>query len=264
MPSLSRKAAFEALYTRFNDPAWIHPDPLEFVVHYLRLHDREIVALVAACLAYGRVQTILKSVSTVLAPMEGRPRDFIDTHAAGDFAKIYHGFVHRFTKGSQIARLMIGIKKVLESHGSLYDCFLHRDTPGAETILPALEGFVHELEGAAGCPFPFLLPDPAKGSALKRLNLFLRWMVRRDRIDPGGWDAVSPARLIYPLDTHIHAAARSLGFTRRKSADLKTALEITGRFRAVNPDDPVKYDFALARVGILKVDSKSYDILSVG
>ncbi len=255
MSSSRLRESLDVLYHRFNDPSQIHPDPLEFVVTYRDMKDREIVALLAACLAYGRVQTILKSVSSLLAPMEGRPRNFFASQTPGDFTEIYRSFVHRFTKGRDMARLLSGMKNVIEIHGSLYRCFLCHDRPEAQTILPGLTGFVGELRRAAGHSLPFLLPDPGKGSALKRLNLFLRWMVRNDRIDPGGWDAVSPARLLYPLDTHIYAFARRVGFTRRKSADLKAVLEITARFRKLNPMDPVKYDFALARVGILGFDN---------
>ena len=249
------KESLEALYERFNAPEHIHPDPLEFVVRFPDRRDREIVALIASSLAYGRVQTILKSVSTILAPMEERPRDFILSHTPGDFEKIYRNFVHRFTKEKDIAHLMRGIREVFKTHGSLYHCFQRHNSPDADTILLALKGFTDDLRQAAGHPLSFLLPDPEKGSALKRLNLFFRWMVRHDRVDPGGWDKISPARLLVPLDTHIYAFASRHGLTRRKSADLKTVLEITEKFKALNPEDPVKYDFALTRVGILGLDS---------
>ncbi|MBW2545477.1 MAG: TIGR02757 family protein, partial [Deltaproteobacteria bacterium] len=96
------------------------------------------------------------------------------------------------------------------------------------------------------------VPLPAKGSACKRLNLFLRWMVRRDDVDPGGWDDIPPSKLVIPLDTHMHRICLAFGFTKRKQADMKTALEITDSFRAIVPDDPVRYDFALTRLGIRK------------
>lgn len=264
MSIVKLKESLEALYERFNDPSHIHPDPLEFVVMFPDTRDREIVALLAACLAYGRVQTILKSVSAILTSIDGTPYDFVISQSPSEFGKIYRNFTHRFTKGRDIAHLMQGIKGILETHGSLYRCFLYHDRPEAETILPPLTGFVEELRRAAGAALPFLLPDPEKGSALKRQNLFLRWMVRKDRVDPGGWDEVAPTKLLYPLDTHIYTFALRAGLTRRKSADLKTALEITEKFRKLNPQDPVKYDFALTRVGILKLDSpisKSFNMI---
>ena len=95
-----------------------------------------------------------------------------------------------------------------------------------------------------------LLPCPEKGSACKRFHLFLRWMVRNDAVDPGGWDGISASKLIVPLDVHMHRICMRLGLTSRAQADLKTALEVTGRFRAIVPEDPVRYDFALTRIGI--------------
>ena len=96
------------------------------------------------------------------------------------------------------------------------------------------------------------MPWPSRGSACKRLNLYLRWMIRSDEVDPGGWSGVHPRKLIVPLDTHMHRIGREWGFTRRKAADMKTALEITEAFRSINELDPVKYDFALTRTGIRK------------
>jgi len=117
-------------------------------------------------------------------------------------------------------------------------------------LLPALGRFVDELCSAAGGLDDHLLPRPERGSACKRLNLWLRWMVRRDAVDPGGWTGVSPAQLVVPLDVHMHRICRALGLTRREAADLRTAVEITDAFRSFAPDDPVRYDFALTRLGI--------------
>ena len=101
-----------------------------------------------------------------------------------------------------------------------------------------------------------LLPSPESGSACKRLNLFLRWMVRSDAVDPGGWSGVSPAMLIVPLDTHMHRIAAKLGLTKRRAADFRAAREVTGAFRTIAPEDPVKYDFALTRLGILRSETE--------
>jgi uncharacterized protein (TIGR02757 family) len=117
-------------------------------------------------------------------------------------------------------------------------------------VLPALKALAAELRrgGAAGCGH--LLPDPGKGSACKRLHLFLRWMVRRDAVDPGGWEPSLAGKLLVPLDVHMHRICLALGATRRKSADLRAAVEATRAFRRIRPDDPARYDFALARLGM--------------
>ncbi len=260
MLKCSLKQRLETLYAKYNAPEHIHPDPLEFVVQFPDKGNREIAGLFAACLAYGRVRTILKSVATVLAPMEGRPREFILTHGPEDFDTIYRQFSHRFTKGGDISALARGVREVLMAHGSLERCFQNHDPTDADTILPALKGFTDELRRNAGHSLSFLLPDPEKGSALKRLNLFLRWMVRHDRVDPGGWDTISPGKLLVPLDTHIHAFALRQGLTRRKHADLMATLEVTEKFKVLTPQDPVKYDFALTRLGILERDPWPFEL----
>ena len=149
-----------------------------------------------------------------------------------------------------MAYLLIGAKRVLDRYDSLENCFLAGWRGDFDTVLPALPRFIGEISGEGNCGH--LLPDPAKGSACKRINLMLRWLVRRDAVDPGGWDDVPAAALVVPLDTHMKKTGIRLGFTTRSGSDIKTALEITEGFRALSPDDPVKYDFALTRLGIRK------------
>jgi len=164
---------------------------------------------------------------------------------AGTFSDVKH----RFTTGQDIAQLLRGVKRVIEKHGSLQKCFLSRLHPNDHNVIPALSAFVENIF-PEGCDF--LIPTPGRGSACKRLNLFLRWMVRRDEVDPGGWDGVPPSKLLVPLDTHMHRIALALGLTKRKQADLRTAIEITEAFRKLSPGDPVRYDFVLTRFGIRK------------
>ena len=147
-----------------------------------------------------------------------------------------------------MTELLKGIQAVRKSHGSLQACFIEGLGENDPDVRAALGHLVAQLrEGGGACR---LLADPAAGSACKRLHLYLRWMVREDTVDPGGWRPVPASLLIVPLDTHMHRVGLAFGFTRRKQADGKTALEITGGFRRVNPDDPVRYDFALTRPGI--------------
>jgi uncharacterized protein (TIGR02757 family) len=144
--------------------------------------------------------------------------------------------------------LLQGIKQVVTRFGSLENCFYSGMSDSDETVLPGLVYLSSRLDpdNRTG----HLLADPRKNSACKRSHLFLRWMVRKDRVDPGGWGKVHPSSLIVPLDLHMHRAGTLLGFTSRKSADGKTALEITQGFRNIVPFDPVKYDFCLTRYGI--------------
>jgi len=245
------RSFMESLYWRYNRRDCIHPDPLEFVHRYRSPMDREIVGLVAACLAYGRVRQILASVSRVLERMGPSPSRFLLDHSLDRIHFLFGSFKHRFTTGAELAALLGSMREMLLRFGSLETCFLAGCSPGDATVFPALESFAHRLRCA--CPGGLegmLLPRPVKGSACKRLHLFLRWMVREDDVDLGIWKRVDPSRLLIPLDTHMFRIAGALGLTARRQADLRAALEITDAFRTISPEDPVKYDFALTRLGI--------------
>jgi uncharacterized protein (TIGR02757 family) len=253
------KKALDAHYRAWNRRRYVHPDPLELLYEQADPADQEIVGLVAACLAYGRVAQILASARRVLALMDGEgnapsapggPRGFLERTPAEGIARMCAGFTHRFTTGREMAALLTGIKRAIAVHGSLERLFAAGLSRGDSTVLPALARFVGELRSSAGSALPSLLPSPTDGSACKRLNLFLRWMARRDAVDPGPWTAVPASKLVVPLDTHMFRIARGLGLTQRRQADLKSALEITAGFRALRPDDPVRYDFSLTRLAL--------------
>jgi hypothetical protein len=217
------KDRFDSLYRKYHHRAFVHPDPLQFLYAYEDLRDREIVAFVASSLAYGRVSQIIKSISSVIERMTPSPWVFLHKASPERIRRTFSGFKHRFTTDENLC---------------------------AKTIFPALCAFTEELAASADGPLHHLVPSPDKGSACKRLNLFLRWMVRQDEVDPGGWTNVSPSKLIVPVDTHMHRVSLFVGFTRRKQADLGAAMEITECFKAMAPEDPVKYDFSLTRLGI--------------
>jgi len=242
-----KRQLLEDIYICFNQRDLVHPDPLEFLYNYDDIKDREIVGLIASSLAYGRIQQILKSVSIVLNKINPSPYSFLMSTKEASIKKQFAGFKHRFTTDKDLLDLVLQIKHIITEHGSIKEAFLsnldkHKTTP--TTILKTLYDVLStktELK---------LIPDPEKGSACKRLNLFLRWMVRKDNVDPGGWDQISASKLIIPLDTHMFKIARCFGFTKRNQANLNTAIEITEAFAKISPDDPVKYDFSLTRFGI--------------
>lgn len=253
------KKYLDNLYNRYNRQCFVQPDPLQFLYQYEDIRDREIVALIASSLAYGRVAQIIKSVASVLDRMVPSPRSFLEKASRQYIKDTFFEFRHRFTSGEELAELLIGIKCVTQQYGSLYQCFRRHLNNKDETVIHALASFTEELRGSSDGKYNSLLPSPSKGSACKRLNLFLRWMVRRDAVDLGGWDHVSPARLIVPLDTHMHRIGLELGLTKRRQANMKTALEITRSFRVMAPEDPVRYDFALTRLGIRPDIVEKYD-----
>ncbi|MCX7047017.1 MAG: TIGR02757 family protein [Candidatus Sumerlaeota bacterium] len=249
----------ERLYRRYNRREYVAPDPLQFLYDYPEIRDREIVGLLASSLAYGRVAQILRSVKTLLDRMGPSPYMFVTQVAEREQAGMLRNFRHRFTAGEEVVALLQAARRMIESHGSLGACFQAGLADGDESAAPALTAFVDAMNGACGLNRSYLLPSPRDGSACKRLNLFLRWMMRKDAVDPGGWERPGgAAKLIMPLDTHIHRIGLVFGLTRRRQANMKTALEITRALKNIAPEDPVRYDFALSRFGIraeLKIEN---------
>ncbi len=253
------KDCLERLYARYNRREFIGSDPLQFVYEYSNPADMEVVALLAADLAYGRVQQIQKSLAELLERMGKSPYAFV-----GDFGKaerkILADFKHRFTTGRDISDLLQLLRNVFEQSGSIEKHFLLGYNKDDENILPALSRFCDSLKqmyagfnnSRVSRGLKYLLASPTGGSACKRLNLFLRWMVRDDDVDLGLWKSVDKARLIIPVDVHMARLCRILGLHKSKNAALSTALKITKCFSKIEPADPVKYDFALTRVGIVE------------
>jgi len=241
----------EELYRKYNRKCYVHPDPLEFLYRYEDVRDREVVGFVAAALAYGNVTQILKSVEAALGRMGASPREYLDGSCPADFFHDFDGFVHRFATGRHMAAMLTGIKGMLATHGSLMEGFAAGCRETDATYLSALNRFAGAIRALSGESDPgHLIAMPDKGSACKRLNLFLRWMIRGDDVDPGGWEPLSPSKLVIPLDTHMFRICGSLGFTCRKQANAKAALEVTAAFSRLIPEDPVRYDFVLTRQGI--------------
>jgi len=183
------------------------------------------------------------------------PASFCDKFRPETKKNWMKNFVYRFHRRADLVSLVTAIKKARKKSGSLLKLFLENDNPSADTILPGLDGMVSALRKYSGRgtqAYRTLLADPSAGGASKRWCLFLRWMIRKDNVDPGPWsDKVSKARLVIPLDTHVSRIARQLGMVKRKSNDWKTALELTSFLRRLDPNDPVKYDFAICSYGKL-------------
>jgi len=243
------KDILEKCYSVYNRKDAIPPDPLETVYNYKTARDQEIAGFIAAVFAYGRVTQILSSLAD-LSKRTGDLYEFVTKVSEKEKITRLKGWKHRFADGKDCARLFMGLSRILEMHGSLENTFCDGFKPEDTTVYPALCVFYQKLARAGGLAGNHILPDPAKGSACKRFHLFLRWMVRKDNVDPGVWKTIPASRLIVPLDVHMHRVCRELGATARKQADLAAALEATEFFRRISPEDPVKYDFCLTRAGI--------------
>jgi uncharacterized protein (TIGR02757 family) len=186
----------------------------------------------------------------VLDTLGERPAERLLEASGRQIRAAMAGFRHRFTSGEELAAMLLAIRRILRDHGSVEKRFLAGLRRDDETVLPAISALVGELSSVAGRPFTFLLPDPGRGSACKRLNLYLRWMVRADSVDLGVWSGVARSQLIVPLDVHVVRLGQCLGLTRYRSPGWKMASEITASLRRLDPDDPVRYDFALCHVGM--------------
>ena len=243
-----QRAFFEEIYLRFNRDEYIHPDPLELVLRYDDPADQEVAGLIASSFALGNVTAILKCVESVLKPL-GRPASALRMMSGIQLRRLYADFRYRFYSKDDLYMLLAGIQGCLGQYHGICHCFQECLTRNSMDMVPALSEFARTIYGFAGGPIK-LLPRAKRGSACKQLNLYLRWMVRRDSVDPGPWSGIPASVLIVPMDTHMLRISRRLGITRRKQADMKTAAEVTAFFRTLRPDDPVRYDFSLTRMGI--------------
>jgi uncharacterized protein (TIGR02757 family) len=252
---------FEEQYRTF-DHVESATDPVHIVRRFAAPEDREIVGFCAAGLAFGRVASVLQSIESLLALVGPSPAEYVRRFDPAREGPRLKPLVHRWIRGADLAALMLILQRMLRESGSIEQFFIAGDDVSAPDIAPALDSFSRramatDLKPAYGrvpkrpgvCYF---FPRPSAGSACKRLNLFLRWMVRHDAIDLGAWTRVSPARLIVPLDTHVIRLGRCLRLTRYASPGWKMAAEITANLRALHPADPVRYDFSLCHIGMMK------------
>ena len=263
-PSGALKAKLDGLALRF-DGRYVETDPVKFVHRWNDPLEREIVGLVSAAFAYGSVVLIFRAVERILAEMGPSPRAFLESFDPARDRARFRGFRHRFHGGRDLGLFVSLLAQALRRHGSLRALFAKSVDPADPHVGPALARFVEDV--LAGDPRPFfpsgrlpqrspvrfLLSSPADGSACKRMLLFLRWMIRpEDGVDVGAWaGVVPPSKLLVPLDTHTFRIARYLGLTPRNQGDWRAAEEVTAALAALDPADPVRYDFALCRLGIL-------------
>lgn len=250
--SLDIKEFLEAVCTRFHREESLAHDPLAFPRRYPGPLDREVVGLIAASFAFGRVASFMPKVERLLSRLGPLPASTIAGMSDEDCEAASHGVVHRFVGPGDVASLLRGLRGVLWADGALKPSFL----AGFERRRDVFEGLVTlaaALVAAAGTPGPgFLVRPPRPGSPSKRLNLFLRWMVRDDGFDLGLWREVPTSALVIPLDVHVVRIAQSLGLlpVRISGPRWKDAVALTDRLRAFDPLDPVRFDFALSHLGM--------------
>jgi uncharacterized protein (TIGR02757 family) len=253
-------SSLDRLYDDYNrdDSA---TDPIQLVRPFADPADREVAGFCAAALAFGRVASVIASIRTLFDIMGPRPADFVRTFDPAAPHPALHAMVHRWTRGVDLAALIWILRQMLEQAGSIERFFVAGVDAADVDVGPALDRFSQSalaldmrrvytrLPKRPGVCYFF--PRPSAGSACKRLNLYLRWMVRKDQVDLGVWRELNPARLIVPLDTHVIRLGRCLRLTRYASPGWKMAADITASLRQLDPADPVRFDFSLCHVGMM-------------
>jgi uncharacterized protein (TIGR02757 family) len=256
----ARLDALDNLYRDFNreDSA---SDPIHRVRPYADPADREIAGFCAAALAFGRVASVLASIDRLFAILGPHPAAFVRGFDPQAGHRELRAMVHRWTRGEDLVALLWTLRQMLDRSGSIEAFFIAGDDPASADVSAALDSFsrralalditrayrrVPKRPGVC-----YFFPRPSAGSACKRLNLFMRWMVRRDEVDLGVWSRVSPARLIVPLDTHVIRLGRCLRLTRYTSPGWKMAADITASLRRLDPVDPVRFDFSICHLGMM-------------
>lgn len=260
MSEFSLRNTLNRFYREYNLKERLKHDPIEFLHRYSTQRDIEIVGFIASCFAYGKVELFKLIIEKILSPGSKHPARFFTNFTLKKDGKYFKGISYRFNKEKDILCLVYMLSQALRKWNSLKNLFYHYYSSEQEDISDALDNFVDfflridtsAIYGENIKPYGLtqFFPPPQKSSACKRMNLFLRWMVRTDDIDLGIWDKISPSKLIIPLDTHIAKISKCLGLTKRTSSGWKTAKEITESLKKLDPEDPLKYDFALCHQGI--------------
>ena len=243
----------ERNYARYNQPHFIDNDPIQIPHRFKRLQDVEIAAFITATLAWGQRKTIIDNCSQWLLMMDNAPYDFVLNHQESDLKPIAQ-FKHRTFNGTDALYFIYFLANHYRQHASLETAFAQHLQPHDQHIGSALIGF-HQLFfslDAAPLRTHKHVATPQKNATCKRLNMFLRWMVRRDQhgVDFGLWQQIKPAQLLIPLDVHVERVARHVGLLQRSKTDWKAVLELSEQLKQFDPQDPIKYDFALFGYGV--------------
>jgi uncharacterized protein (TIGR02757 family) len=247
------QAFLEEKYLQYNHPGFIPDDPVSIPHLFNKKQDIEIMGFWAATLAWGQRKTIINKCRELISLMENSPYEFIRNHKEKDL-KRFLKFKHRTFNATDTLYFIAFFKKYYSENDTLENAFSVFLKKESRDVGEALNGFHNLFFSLEDCPDRTRkhVAAPMKNSACKRLNMFLRWMVRKDKrgVDFGIWKKIRPSQLVCPCDVHVEKVARRLGLIKRKGVDWHTAVELTGNLKEFDPEDPVKYDFALFGMGV--------------
>jgi uncharacterized protein (TIGR02757 family) len=240
---------------QFNRPQFIEHDPISIPHQFTKLQDREIMGFWTAMLSWGQRPVIMQNANRLVQLMDGAPSDFVLNHQEKDRER-FLAFKHRTFQATDTLYFLEFFQQYYRQNTSLEQAFTRGLSHNALDISGALSAFHNQFFDHPFAPERTRkhISTPSRGSTCKRLNMFLRWMVRNDNngVDFGIWKQISPRQLLIPLDVHVDRVARRLGLLERTRSDWQSVLELTAALRAFDPTDPVKYDFALFGMGVLE------------
>jgi uncharacterized protein (TIGR02757 family) len=250
------KEKLDKLYLQYKTK-FSSKDPVWILHRFSDPRDIEIMGLITASYSYGQVDLINKFTGKLLSRIGSKPYEFTINFIKGKDKKYLKDLNYRFNSEHDLISLFNAVHFAVAEYGSLKNLFLNSYRDDSENIVDALSDFISVLNklsnhtnGTERNYFNFLLANPSNKSTCKRMNLYLRWMVRKDEIDTGLWSEVSTSKIIMPVDVHVARVSKSLKLVQRNSIDLKFALELTENLKKFDREDPVKYDFSLCHIGI--------------
>ena len=256
---MNLKQKLEYHYKAF-DRTKLEPDPLQFLHLFKDKRDIEIIGFIASIFAYGNVKQIENTLNKLVIVFEGKPYRFIKNFNIKNDRQKLDGINHRFYTNEDIIQLFYVLNKEINRFGSIKKIFLSGYNISDFNVKNSLVHFSNHFLNSFQRSFDnisngtkFMFPLPEKGSACKRMNLFLRWMVRNDELDFGLWNEIPSSKLVIPVDTHVARICKSLKLTKRKNVSWQMAEEITQNLKKYDSNDPVKYDFAICHIGIRKL-----------
>lgn len=255
IPKNNLKDFLDKKVEQYNSPEFIETDPISIPHKFSLKEDIEISALLAATIAWGQRKTIINNSHKMMELMGNSPYDFVLNHTDKDLQKLLH-FKHRTFNGNDFTYFIKSLKNIYQNHGGLESTF-SKNQNRKENIINGIEQFRNlffERAKLNNFRTKKHVSSPTKGSASKRLNMFLRWMVRDDKkgVDFGIWKSISPSQLLIPLDVHTGNVSRELFLLTRKQNDIKAVLELNSKLKELDHQDPVKYDFALFGLGVFE------------
>lgn len=237
---------------QYNTPEFIETDPVQIPHLFNRKEDMEISGFLTATISWGNRKSILKNANSLMDLLDHAPYDFVMQHQESDLERL-QPFVHRTFNGKDLSYFLQSFRNIYNNHGGLENSFSkYSDKKSLQPAIHEFKKIFFELPHETRTEKH--VSDPFKNSAAKRINMFLRWMVRNDNngVDLGIWKSITPALLSCPLDVHSGNVARKLGILKRKQNDAKALAELDENLRKMDPQDPVKYDFALFGLGVFE------------